>query len=122
MPKRIMIVDDEKNLRELVKAIFNAEGIVVIEADSGKECLKMLKTEKPDLILMDIMMPRLSGIETIKKIRKNPKTKRMKIIFLTVMKTTETAKSELSKLNVLDYIVKPFNIDDLVKRVKTFLS
>ncbi|MEM7815922.1 MAG: response regulator [Candidatus Aenigmatarchaeota archaeon] len=123
MPKKkIMIVDDEESLVELVRAIFGQEGFEVIYAYSGAECLEKLKTEKPDLILMDMMMPGMSGRETTEKIRKNPKTKDLKIVFLTVARFSEVGKDSLKGLNVLDYITKPFDNKDLVKRVKKALG
>ena len=75
MAKKIMIVDDEPTLVELVTAILKQKGFDVIPAYNGKECLEKLEKVKPDLILMDMMMPGMSGRETTKKIRANPKTK-----------------------------------------------
>ena|SRR4030043_1191802 len=119
MPKKkIMIVDDEQSLVELVRAVFGQEGFEVISAYSGTECLEKLKTERPDLILMDMMMPGMSGRETTEKIRANPKTRNLKIAFLTVARFSEVGKDSLKKLNVADYITKPFDNKDLVKRVK----
>jgi CheY-like chemotaxis protein len=122
MKKKIMIVDDEENLVELVKAIFESEGYEVIPAYSGKECLEKLEKVKPDLILMDMMMPGMTGKETTKKIRENPKTKNLKIAFLTVVRLSEIGMEELKKLNVLDFITKPFDNEDLVRRVKKLLG
>jgi len=121
MPK-IMVVDDEESLRELISAIFSSEGYEVMTASSGQECLEKLNTEKPDLILMDMMMPGMSGRETAEKIRQNPKTKDLKIVFLTVARFSETGKDVLDKLDVLDYITKPFDNDDLVSRVKKMVG
>jgi len=122
MAKKIMIVDDEESIRELVNAVLSLEGFEVIAAEDGQECLEKLKEVKPDLILMDMMMPGMSGRETIKKIRKNPKTKDLKIIFLTVARFSETGKDTLKKMNILDYITKPFDNDDLVKRIKKLVN
>ncbi|MEK6943636.1 MAG: response regulator [Nanoarchaeota archaeon] len=119
---KIMVVDDEPSLRELITAIFSSEGFEVIDAASGQECLDKLKTEKPDLILMDMMMPGMSGRETVEKIRENEDTKNFKIVFLTVARFSETGKETLDHLNVLDYITKPFDNDDLVKRAKKALG
>jgi len=113
-----MIVDDEESMVELVKSILEKEGFDIIIAYSGKECLEKLKKVKPDLILMDLMMPGMTGKEATRKIRENPKTKDLKIVFLTVARLSEVGKKELEELKVLDYITKPFDIDDLVKRVK----
>jgi len=117
-----MIVDDEENLVELVKAIFEQEGYEVIPAYNGKECLEKLEKIKPDLILMDMMMPGMTGKEVTKKIRENPKTKDLKVVFLTVVRVSELGMEELKKLNVLDFITKPFDNDDLVRRVKKILG
>ncbi len=122
MAKKIMVVDDEESLLELVNAIMEQEGYEVVTAISGKECLEKLKTVKPDLILLDMMMPGMSGREVCEKIRQDPETKDLKIAFLTVAKFSETGKETLTKMNVLDYITKPFENDDLVSRVKKLLG
>ncbi len=123
MPKKtVMVVDDEKSLLELVRGILENEGFNVITVTSGKECLDKLKTVKPDLILMDMMMPEMSGRETTERIRKNPQTKNIKIAFLTVARFSETGISNLKALGVLDYITKPFENDDLVRRVRKALG
>ncbi len=120
--KKIMVVDDEENILELVKAILEQEGFEVIYVNNGQECLKKLEEVKPDLILMDMMMPEMSGRETTEKIRANSKTKNLKIAFLTVARFSETGKGVLKKLNVSDYITKPFDNDDLVRSVKKLIG
>lgn len=122
MAKKIMIVDDENSLLELVSALMEQEGYEVITAISGQECLEKLKTVKPDLILLDMMMPGMSGREVCEKIRGDPKTKGLKIAFLTVAKFSETGKETLTEMKVLDYITKPFENDDLARRVKKMLG
>ena len=119
---KIMVVDDEESLRELARAIFESEGFEVIEASSGQECLQKLNDAKPDVILMDMMMPGMSGREATEKIRQNPKTKNLKVAFLTVARFSETGKETLEKLKVADYINKPFDNDDLVKKVKKIIQ
>jgi CheY-like chemotaxis protein len=116
--KKVMVVDDEETLVELVKAIFEQEDFEVIGANSGPDCLEKLKTVKPDVILMDMMMPGMSGRETTEKIMADPKTKDLKVIFLTVARFSEVGQTSLKKMNVVDYITKPFDNADLVKRVK----
>lgn len=122
MAKKIMIVDDEESLVELVKAVLEQEGFEVIPAMNGGEALEKLKTAKPDLILLDMMMPGMSGREVCESIRKNPETKDLKVAFLTVAKFSEAGKDTLKKMNVLDYITKPFDNADLVKRVKKMVG
>ncbi|MBN2331156.1 MAG: response regulator [Candidatus Aenigmarchaeota archaeon] len=122
MAKKIMVVDDEESLIELVRAILEHEKYEVITSISGEECLKKLKTVKPDLILLDMMMPGMSGREVCESIRQNPATKDLKVAFLTVAKFSEAGKGVLEKMNVLDYITKPFENQDLVKRVKKIVG
>ena len=122
MAKKVMIVDDEEPLIDLITFLLNKEGFEVIPAISGKQCLDKLKTVKPDLILMDMFMPKMSGRETVEKIRKDPKTKNLKIVFLTVARFSESGKGILKEMNVSDYITKPFDNKDLVERVKKALK
>lgn len=118
MAKTILVVDDEESLRELASAILKPEGFNVVTASDGAECLEKLKALKPDLILLDMMMPGMSGRETCEKIRANPKTRGLKVAFLTVAKFSESGKETLKKMNVSDYITKPFDNSDLIKRIK----
>jgi len=122
MTPKIMIVDDEENIRELLVAVLMGEGFETISVESGKNCLEALKTEKPNLILMDMMMPVMSGRETVEIIRENPKTKELKIAFLTVVNLSEKGNEQLKELNCVDYIQKPFDNGDLVKRVKKIVA
>ncbi len=120
--KKLMIVDDEPSMRELVKAIMETAGYNVSTASDGVECLEKLKTEKPDLIIMDMMMPRMSGKDAVEKIRANPKTKDIKVMFLTVTTFSDIRKTEIKKLIVVDYVLKPFDNKDLLKRVSGALE
>ena len=116
--KKIMVVDDEEHLVELIKAILETAGFDVTTSSSGSEALDKLKSVKPDLVLLDMMMPGMSGRQVCEKIRANAKTKNLKVAFLTVARFSETGKGVLDKMKVADYITKPFDNDDLVKRVK----
>lgn len=119
--KKILLVDDERNLRILVKEVLSEEGYVVRVVASGMECMEKLKKFRPNLIIMDMMMPKMSGYETIKEIRKDPKNNDITIVVLTVSKVAEAAKFQLSKYNVSDYINKPFDNRELIQRLKKFL-
>jgi CheY-like chemotaxis protein len=123
MPKKkVLVVDDEENILELMGAVLEGAGYEVVTADSGEECLEKLKTLKPDLVLLDMMMPGMSGREACEKIRNNPKTKGLKVAFVTVAKFSEVGKGTLSKMNVADYITKPFENADLIRRVKKIIG
>jgi len=101
-----------------MREILEDAGFNVITAESGKECLNKLKKVKPDLILMDMMMPKMSGYDTIKEIRKNPKTKNLRIVILTVSRIAEVSKFQLTKFNIIDYINKPFDIKEILDKIK----
>ena len=111
--KKILIVDDEEDIRTSVKTILEKNKYKVVTANNGDEGLKMVKKEKPDLVLLDIMMPGTP----VKEI--TPKMKNVNIAFLTVVRTSEAEKESLLKnKNIKDFIQKPFDINDLVNRVK----
>jgi len=122
MSKTIMVVDDEPALLQLIEAILGTEGYNVIAVSNGREALEKLKKAKPDLVLLDMMMPGMSGREVCEKIRSDPKTKSIKVAFLTVAKFSEAGRDTLKKMKVSDYITKPFDNDDLLKRIKKILG
>ena len=123
MPKKqIMVVDDEKNLLLLMHEVLENAGFDVLMAESGQECLEKLKKVKPDLIIMDMMMPKMSGYDTIRKIREDPKTKDLRIIILTVSRIAEVSKFQLSKFKILDYINKPFDIKEIVDKINKIVE
>jgi len=117
MVKTIMVVDDEPDIRSTVKAILEKEGYEIITAVNGDDCLKKLEKAKPDLILLDIMMPGTPVREVVKKI------KGTKIAYLSVVRTSEAEREQLLKsTNIVDFIQKPFDIKDLIKRVKKIVG
>jgi CheY-like chemotaxis protein len=122
MAKTIMIVDDEPHMVELEKAILEADGFKTIAASNGPDALKMLEKAKPDLVILDMMMPGMSGREVCEQIRKNPKTKALKVIFVTVSRFSEIGKSSLKDMNVLEYITKPFDNADFIAKIKKIVG
>jgi DNA-binding response OmpR family regulator len=115
--KTIMVVDDEQDVRDTVKTILLKEGYKVLTATSGDDCLVKLKKEKPDLILMDIMMPGTPTKEVVKKITT------VKIAYLSVVRTSEAEKEQMTgQKNIVDFIQKPFDVNELVKRVKKIVG
>jgi len=122
MRKKILVVDDEDSIRELLTALLEENGYTVDTAKDGEEALLKLRDQNPDLVLLDMMMPGMSGRELCEKIRSDPKTKNMKVAFLTVAKFSEIGKEALDKMHVLDYITKPFDNKDLLGRIKKMLS
>jgi DNA-binding response OmpR family regulator len=118
MQKKIMIVDDEPNICEAVKITLEAEGFKVLTALNGLECLDKLKNESVDMLLVDFFMPEMNGRELCSKIRKDPRLASVPVVFLTVAQFGGIGKEKLRKLNIADYIAKPFDNEDLVRRVK----
>ncbi len=120
MKHTIMHVDDNEDTRKAVELILKNEGYNVISVKDGKSCLKKLQKETPDLILLDMMMPDMSGWDVFQKIRKENAD--IKVAFLSVMSIEESRKQNFYKDGIVDYISKPFTDDDLVKRVKKILT
>ncbi len=113
MDKTIMIVDDEPDIRKTTSTVLEKNGYKVVTAKNGDECLKKLEKIRPDLILMDIMMPGTPVKEVVSKIED------IKIAFLSVVRTSEAEKENLKKTkNIVDFIQKPFDINELVKKVE----
>ncbi|MGO1370528.1 MAG: response regulator [Senegalia sp. (in: firmicutes)] len=118
--KKILVVDDEENIVELIKYNLKNNGYDIITAFDGEEAYIKAIKENPDLILLDIMLPMLDGIEVCKKLKKNKQTENIPIIMLTA-KTEETDKVLGLEIGADDYITKPFNIRELIARVKAVL-
>ncbi|MBD3309625.1 response regulator [Candidatus Woesearchaeota archaeon] len=117
MAKTIMVVDDEPDILQSVETVLKKEGYEVVTAKNGDQCLEKLEKEKPDLILLDIMMPGTPVKEVIKKIKDT------KIAFLTAVKTSDAEKEELMEnKNIVDFIEKPFDLEELVKKVRKLTS
>jgi len=117
MPKTILVADDKANIRNLVREYLEAEGFRVVIAADGREALYAARAEKPDLILLDIMMPEMSGYEFLKVYRKERETP---IILLTA-KLDETDKVLGLELGADDYVTKPFGMKELVARINAVL-
>lgn len=117
-----MVVDDEEDILYLVKTILNKAGHEVITASSGEECLEILKTEKPDLILLDVMMPGLDGFDTSKLIKADEENKSIPIAMLTV-KSGDTDRLRSLEEGAIDWhISKPVERKKLVEMVDWLLK
>ncbi|MFH0875437.1 MAG: response regulator [archaeon] len=121
MSKKVMVVDDEPDTTLLVDAILKMNKIGVSTYNDAELALNELKkNEKYDLILLDIRMPKISGPEFCELVRKNPKTKNIKIVFFTASSNVD--KTKMEKMGVLGVINKPFNNDELVKVVLKYIT
>jgi two-component system OmpR family response regulator len=118
---RVLVVDDEEHITELVAMALGFNGFEVERAASGRAALAAIDARRPDLIVLDVMLPDLSGFEVAKRLRQaEGAATRIPIIFLTARDTTQD-KVEGLRLGSDDYVTKPFSIEELVERVKAVL-
>lgn len=116
----ILVVEDEEHILELIKFNLQKDGFQVLEASEGFAALKMAEQEKPDLIILDLMLPGLSGLEVCRQLRKNDDTTGIPIIMLSA-KSEELDKVLGLEMGADDYMTKPFSPRELVARVKARL-
>ena len=116
----IYIVEDDTNIREIESFALKNSGYQIQDFGNAKEFYRAVKEKKPDLALLDIMLPDEDGMEILQKLRKNPETKRLPIIMVTA-KATELDRVKGLDLGADDYIIKPFGVMELISRVKALL-
>lgn len=118
--KKILLVDDEPNIIMSLEYTFKKQNFEVFIARDGQEALDILKTEQPDVIILDIMMPNVDGYATIESIKKNEKLTHCKVIFLSA-KNKESDIEKGMQLGANAYMTKPFSIKKLVDQVNELL-
>ena len=118
--KKILVVEDDHDIRELLHYNLTREGFDVSVAENGLDGYTLASSEAPDLVILDLMLPQLSGIEVCKKLRENPTTKSTPVIMLTA-KGEETDIVFGLGIGADDYMVKPFSIKELIARIYTRL-
>jgi DNA-binding LytR/AlgR family response regulator len=117
-PVNVLVVDDDSSIVEMIKLGLETDGMRVVSAGDGAEALDVLGRESVDVILLDIMMPRVDGWMALMEIRNNPLTADIPVIMLTA-KTQDLAKILAFKQGVQQYVTKPFNILELAARVRS---
>jgi len=120
-PKRILIVDDEVDLVETVRFPLELEGFDVLVSYNGEDALSQARKEKPDLIILDLMLPKLDGYKVCRLLKFDERYKHIPILMLTA-KTQEKDKALGMETGADEYITKPFEMDALMEKVKTYLS
>jgi two-component system alkaline phosphatase synthesis response regulator PhoP len=118
---RILIAEDERDIRELIAFSLRYGGYEVLEATNGTEAVEVARNEAPDLILMDVRMPKMTGYEACQKLRDIPETANIPVVFLSA-KGQEAEIQQGLKAGAMEYILKPFAPDELVKRVGQILN
>jgi two-component system phosphate regulon response regulator PhoB len=116
MPK-VLIAEDEKDIRRLVSFVLTREGYTVIEANDGREAIEIAEREKPDVILLDVMMPHVDGYEVCRRLRANPDFSKTPMLLLSAKGQNYEIGEGLSA-GATDYLVKPFAPRDLAAKVK----
>jgi two-component system alkaline phosphatase synthesis response regulator PhoP len=120
MTPRILMVDDEKDIVDLIAYNLEKEGYETLKALDGEKALQLVRTKTPDLVVLDLMLPGIQGLEVCKRIRKDPETAFIPIIMLTA-KGAEIDKIVGLEVGADDYITKPFSVKELLARIKAVL-
>lgn len=119
MPK-VLVIDDEQNLQKLVRVNLSARGYQVIAASDGKRGLKLAQLEHPDLILLDLLMPSISGWDVLTALKADPKLQKVPVVILTAA-VREGEEGKARGIGASGYLVKPFGIDELLHHVEQVL-
>ena len=118
--KKIMVVDNEPDIVDLTRTVLEIGGYNVVPAYSGEECLKKLDEEEVDLVLLDIMMPGMSGWDVFNRISK--RSSKIKVAFMSVLEISDKRKQVLLDEGLADYIMKPFDKDTLLDKIDIILK
>lgn len=118
---KALIVEDEKEIAEIIKMNLELEGFVTQIAYDGLEALKLIESNPPDIVILDIMMPRVDGWEVLLKLKSQPSTQKIPVIILTA-KSEDISKLTAFRQGADDYLVKPFSPQELVARMKLVLE
>ena len=118
--KKIMVVDNEPDIVDLTRTVLEIGGYNVVPAYSGEECLKKLDEEEVDLVLLDIMMPGMSGWDVFNRISK--RSLKIKVAFMSVLEISDKRKQVLLDEGLADYIMKPFYKDTLLDKIDIILK
>lgn len=120
MKEKILVVDDEKDILKMLDYNLKKDGFRIISVQDGKEALELAEREHPDLIILDLMLPGIDGLEVCKMLKKQEKTSVIPVIMLTA-KSQETDKIVGLELGADDYVTKPFSPKELIARIKAVL-
>ena len=119
--KKVLIADDHPEAVELVRVTLEDEDYEIVNTSNGKETLKKARAEKPDIVLLDVVMPKMDGFEVCRQLRKDPQTKEILIVMLTA-KGQEVDKERGRKVGADDYITKPFSPSALLIKIEEILT
>jgi two-component system, OmpR family, alkaline phosphatase synthesis response regulator PhoP len=121
MPEKILIVDDDENARAIVQMLLEDQGYDILIAADGKTAIQLVKEGKPDLVLLDVMMPGMNGYQVCEQIKKDPMTRHIPVIMITAKDMGEDVEMAISK-EVDWYIAKPYDNKYLLSKIRSFLG
>ena len=121
MSKKILFIDDETDIVMLMKTRLESHGYQMLSALDGEEGLKMAQEDKPDLILLDKIMPKMDGLEVCQRLKADPKTKDIPIIIISASGGKDLPERCLA-VGADDFIIKPFEPEDLLSKIKKFIG
>jgi CheY-like chemotaxis protein len=118
---KILIADDDPDVRELCRTVLGNEGYQVLESPDAATCVSLVREELPDLVLLDWMMPGMDGIDALRALKGNPRTKQIPVVMVTALDgLAEIAVATYSGAD--GYVTKPFEVDDLIRLVGRFTT
>tara|TARA_A100001015_G_scaffold205624_1_gene229892 strand:+ start:105 stop:800 length:696 start_codon:yes stop_codon:yes gene_type:complete len=120
MKQKVLVVEDDKDIQEIIEYNFTSEGYEVITCSDGEDAINLIRHETPDLVILDWMLPNLSGSEILRQVRSSKKIRKTPIIMLTA-RTEEIDKLKAFDTGADDYITKPFSNAELIARTKALL-
>ncbi len=118
---RILVAEDEKDIRELIAFTLRFAGFDVLLATNGAEAVEVAEAERPDLVILDVRMPRMSGYEACRRLKENPQTASLPVVFLSAKGQDSEIQQGLES-GAEEYILKPFAPDELIQQVRNILN
>lgn len=117
MKKLLLLIEDNPLLTGMYKTAFEKKGIQVLFAHDGEEGIELAKKERPDLVVLDLLMPGIDGFEVLKRLKRDAATKNIKVVVLTIV-TEEESQEKAKSLGAVDYLIKPhLKLHEIVERV-----
>ncbi len=118
---RILVAEDEKDIRELIAFTLRFAGFDVLLATNGVEAVEVAQAQRPDLVILDVRMPRMSGYEACRRLKENPQTASLPVVFLSAKGQDSEIQQGLES-GAEEYILKPFAPDELIQQVQDILN
>lgn len=122
MTKKIIVIDDDMVNRKMIAGILEKRGFPVLTARDGEEGLKLIEKEKPDLVLADVLLPKLDGLELCQAVKSNPDLSEIKVVLMTAVYKTAGMRAEALSQKADAYLEKPVSEDMLLKTISSLLS